>query len=308
MTIEEIANQLEKKHLIRNDGKYRAARKLHCSVEEIKQACELLKQRNKQSKIPKILIFDVETAPMRAYVWGRWKQNIALNQTISEWFMLCWSAKWLYSEEIISDKLTGEEAKEEFDYRIVKNLWELINQADIVIAYNGKRADIPWMNTRFIQNNLTPPSPYLVIDPCEVAKKEFGFSSNKLDALAGYFDIPHKLETDFSLWDRAVKGDEEAIGYMSTYCNMDVKILEEVYIKMRPWIKGHPNIGNLLSSNSCVCSHCGSKNLELISDKFYFTSIGKYNLYRCKDCGGITRGRTNLHTKTVKVPMVPNYH
>ena len=51
---------------------------------------------NKTNKFPKILLFDVETAPMRAYVWGRWKQNISLNETISEWYMLCWSAKWLY--------------------------------------------------------------------------------------------------------------------------------------------------------------------------------------------------------------------
>lgn len=297
MTIKEITLQIKQRNLIRNHGKYRAARILGCSVEEITQANKLVKDEKKNHKFPKILIFDVETAPMRAYVWGRWKQNIALNQTISEWFMLCWSAKWLYSDEVISDCLTPEEAKEEFDYRIVFHLWELVNEADIIIAYNGKRADIPWMNTRFIQNNMTPPSPYLVIDPCEIAKKDFGFSSNKLDALAGYFDIPHKLDTDFTLWERAINGDQKALNYISTYCGKDVEILEEVYIKMRPWIKGHPNIGNMLESIVPMCSNCGSENLEELKGKFYFTSVSKYRLYRCKDCGTISRGRVNINTR-----------
>ena len=90
---------------------------------------------NKTNKFPKILLFDVETAPMRAYVWGRWKQNISLNETISEWYILCWSAKWLYSNTIMYDKLTSEEAINQNDKRIVTNLWKLVDEADIVIAY-----------------------------------------------------------------------------------------------------------------------------------------------------------------------------
>lgn len=256
-----------------------------------------------EPKFPKILIFDVETAPMKAFVWGRWKQNIALNQTISEWFMLCWSAKWLYSDEVISDCLTPEEAKEEFDYRIVSHLWELIDQADIVVAYNGRRADIPWMNTRFIQNGLKPPSPYFIVDPCEVVRRDFGFSSNKLDALAGYFNISHKMDTDFTLWSKAIEGEEESLNYMSIYCSKDVDILEDIYLIIRPWIKGHPNIGNIKETNKSVCSCCGSDNLEEIKGKFYYTSVGKYKLYRCKDCGSISRDRKNINNRPKTVSL-----
>ena len=87
---------------------------------------------NNNKAFPKILLFDVETAPMRAYVWGRWKQNISLNETISEWYMLCWSAKWLYSNTVMHDKLTSVEAINQNDKRIVTNLWKLIDEADIV--------------------------------------------------------------------------------------------------------------------------------------------------------------------------------
>ena len=252
---------------------------------------------NKTNKFPKVLLFDVETAPMRAYVWGRWKQNISLNETISEWYILCWSAKWLYSNTIMYDKLTSEEAINQNDKRIVTNLWKLVDEADIVIAYNGKKADIPWMNTRFIINGLKPPSPYYIIDPCEVARKNFNFSSNKLDALAGYFGIPHKMDTDFTLWDKSVRGDEEALSYMSNYCNKDVLILEEVYLRLRPYIKGHPNIGNFIESTIPTCATCGSSTVEEIKGRYYVTPAGKYKIYRCKECGAISRGRINLNKK-----------
>ena len=237
---------------------------------------------------------------MRAYVWRRWKQNISLDATISEWFMLCWSAKWLYSAETMGERLTGREALSEDDTRIVGKLWELINEADIVVAYNGKRADIPWANSRFIVHGMQPPKPYFLVDPIITAKQKFGFSSNKLDALAGYFGIPHKLDTDFDLWKRCMAGDEEALQYMLDYNKKDSEILEQVYLKMRPWITNHPNVGNYIESDVPACSKCGSESLELIEGQYYYTSVNKYELFRCKDCGAVSRGRKNLNIVTTE--------
>lgn len=262
-------------------------------------------------RLPKILIFDTETAPMRAYVWRRWKENISLEQTISEWFMLAWSAKWLYSGEIMGDHLTGEEAKSENDSRLVKGLWELVNEADIVVAHNGRKADVPWMNSRFIVNNFTPPSPYFLIDTLDVVKKQFGFSSNKLDALAGYFGIPHKMDTTFDLWKRCMDGDEEALQYMSDYNKKDTAILELVYLKLRPWVKAHPNVGNYIESDVPVCSACGSEALEVLPGQYYYTSVCKYELYRCKECGAVVRGRQNLNAmpdQKFNVPIMSPGH
>ena len=75
-----------------------------------------------KKKFPKILILDIETSPLKAYVWKRWKENISLDQTISEWFMLCWSAKWLFSAETMSCSVTPEDALKEDDSRILKPL------------------------------------------------------------------------------------------------------------------------------------------------------------------------------------------
>lgn len=531
------------------------------------------------SKRPKILIFDIETAPMRAYVWGRWKQNIHLEQTISEWFALSWSAKWLNNPNIMSDVLTPAEVLIEDDKRIVKSMWKLFNEADILIAHNGcvqkdtpilmqdltwknagdlvvgdklvgfeeglppntplrkngkwnnplkgkarlmkgatvtanriekresfkvklsngdeiittpdhpwlaktkydnytkwinteklkpgyrivkicskwekndsyeagwlsgfiagegsllrnknggtssiqfcqrptvvqeqvveycntlnipilkytpktkyglgrgdadyfntlggkwktfrilgeldiKRLsnkiswdkesglyghqipghsesekvvvvsiepcgvqeiavlstdtktyiadgyamhncnfDIPKMNARFILHGLNPPTPYRQIDTLTTARKEFGFSSNKLDALAGYFGIEHKSDTNFNLWVRCLQGEQEALNYMEEYNIKDVVILEEVYKRLRPWMKNHPNLGLYTENEDETCPHCGSTNVA-DTGTFSYTNVSKFSNVRCLDCGGIARRRISEYPKDKRKQLV----
>lgn len=293
MEVEQIIEYMRIKPYTLKMGAGLLSKRLNASIADVKQAKHTIKssrgERNITLTVPKILLFDLEVSPMKAYVWERWRQNISLDQTISENFIIAWSAKWLYDSKIMGDVLTPEEIIHEDDFRIVKNLWELINEADIVIAHNAKHADIPWMNSRFIMHNMIPPKPYLVVDTLEVSRKQFGFSSNKLDALAGYFNIPHKLETGFQLWKSCMEGDEQSLKYMLEYNNRDVLILEEVYLKLLPWIKSHPNISMLVQKD--CCSHCGSDEYELLEGQYYYTSVGKYQLYRCKHCGTVFRAR-----------------
>lgn len=244
-------------------------------------------------KLPKILIFDIETSPLRAFIFATrlWNTNVNEEQVLSQWFTLCWSAKWLFDNKIMSDRLTPKEAREEDDSRIVKSMWKLLNEADIVVAHNGDRFDVPNMNTRFIVNNLPPTSPYQTIDTCRIARKQFGFSHNNLNALAKVFGFRVKLETNFELWKRCVDGEEKALRRMEEYNKHDVRLLEEVYMKIRPWIHSHPNLGLYIESTEPVCSNCGSKTVTK-EDKFYYTPAGKYQLYRC-ECGAYIRVRTN---------------
>lgn len=217
--------------------------------------------------------------------------------------MLTWAAKWLGSEEIMSDAVTPQEVLKEDDYRITKSIWKLLNQAEIVIAHNGKNFDIPKLNSRFILNGLPPTNPYRQIDTKEVAAKQFGFSSNKLDALAGYFGIEHKDDTDFKLWVRCLEGDKESLQYMEKYNKKDVAILEKVYLRLRPWIKGHPNVAVYIESENMVCPYCGSQHLQADAD-YVYTQVNKYLAYRCADCGGISRKRTTDYPKDKRKNLI----
>ncbi len=248
--------------------------------------------KSQKRKMPKVLVFDIETAPLLAFVFQKqvWKANISSDHVVSEWYMLCWSAKWLLEDEVMSDRLTGTEAKHEDDKRIVKSLWKLLDEADIVIAHNGDSFDVPNMNTRFIVHGLSPTSPYQTIDTKVVAKKQFGFTHNSLNALAKIFGLGEKMETDFELWKRCVAGDDEALKYMEEYNIGDIELLEDVYIRLRPWIRSHPNIGLYLEEGSESCPNCGNKDITWVRNKYYYTQTNRYPVFKC-GCGAWGRSR-----------------
>ena len=262
------------------------------SIEELRDLV------NKPTDLPKILIFDIETAPMRAYVWKRYKENISLDQTISESFMICWSAKWLYDTEVMGDVLKQGEIISENDERIVKSLYKLISEADIIIAYNGRNFDIPYMNQRFLYYDLPPYMPVNIVDPYETAKTVFRFSSNKMDNLATQLGLQNKIKTDFDLWKDCMEGKRSALQSMLEYNKQDVVVLEEIYCKILPWLKHHPNVSNY-RDNKESCVKCGSLNIEKVRGKFFYTPSGKYELFRCKKCNAIFRGKKNLNKETV---------
>lgn len=296
MNLEETIEYFNKyPYRMRNGAGY-LAKRCHTTENVVKQAKNAVRNNLKPNKLPRILLFDLEMAPMKAYVWDRWDQNISLDQTISETFILCYSAKWLYSEDIYTDKLFPNEIKDCNDYRLVNKLWYLLNEADIVIAYNGIKADIPWLFSRFLVYDMPPVKPFVTIDPYKTVKQKFGFSSNKMDAVAGYLGLSKKLPTTFGLWKRCMECDMNAMLEMQEYNVQDVKVLEEVYLKMRPWIKNHPNIDNFIEND--VCPFCGKKHFMPIQNKYYYTSVNKYPLYRCPDCGGVFRGRKAVKTNT----------
>src|ERR1700678_2406773 len=91
---------------------------------------------------PKVLFVDIETAPMLGYIWGLWDNDVALNQLNKDWHLLSWSAKWMDdpSEEIMyADQRKAKDITD--DSKILRHLWKLLDEADIVITQNGKAFD-----------------------------------------------------------------------------------------------------------------------------------------------------------------------
>ena len=237
----------------------------------------------------KVLLFDIETTPIQCFVWQlNSKSNNYINHgnIIEDWNILSWSAKWLYDSEVMSDIQTPKEAKKRDDKRICGSIWRLLDEADIIIAHNGDRFDIKKLNTRFFMNGLNPPSPYQSIDTLRVAKRSFAFSSNRLDYLGQIMTNKGKLETNFQLWKDCLKGDKSQLDRMLAYNEEDVRLLEEVYVQLRPWVKSHPNMG-LNSSGSC-CPNCGSDEIKP-NGGYYTTMTNMYESYRCDNCGGLSR-------------------
>ena len=244
----------------------------------------------------KVLILDIETAPISAYVWGIWNQNVHLPQIKTDWFCLTWAAKWLFEDKVYSAKLKPDEVANQDDKRIMEGIWKLVNEADIVIAHNAEKFDIPKLNSRFILNGLNPPLPYQVIDTLRHIRRQFGFTSNKLDYVNKLLNLERKKETSFELWDNCMKGDRKALKEMEDYNVQDVRILEETYLQIRPWIKPHPNMGLfILDETEHRCPSCGSSELQE-QGKCYNTSANIYELFRCDNCNSVSRKRLGAAT------------
>lgn len=245
----------------------------------------------------KLLLIDIENAPNLAHCWGLWENNVSLAQLQESAYVMCWSAKWVGEEEIFFDSLFYSSRK-----RMLKRIHKLLDEADAVIHYNGKRHDIPLLNKEFLEIGMTPPSPYKQIDLLETSKRVFKFPSNKLEYVCRALKVGQKIQTiGHELWTRCMANDPEAWVMMEAYNVNDVVILEEVYNKMLPWIKGHAN-HSLYAEDSFVCPNCGSVHLQ--KRGFAYTLASKFQRYVCKECGHWCKDTKILNRNAYKTTSV----
>lgn len=267
------------------------------------------KQKPTQSKPaykgPKVLIFDIETAPILGHVWGLWENNVALNQIVSDWHVLSWSAKWLHDGP---DKVMYQDQRHaknvEDDKEILKTIWNLLDEADVVITQNGISFDKKKINARFIINGFQPPSSYKHIDTKVIASRHFGFTSNKLEYMTDklnvkYKKLKHNKFPGHEMWKECLKGNIEAWKEMEEYNTYDVLALEELYYKLIPW-DNSINFNLYHDDEDHVCK-CGSTTF--IKNGFYYTSAGKYQKHKCKTCGAEHRDKENLFSKEKRASL-----
>lgn len=249
---------------------------------------------------PKILLLDIEISPILGYVWQLFDQNIALNQIKSDWYVLAWAAKWLGSPEdevMYADQRNAENIED--DSEILKPLWKLLDEASVVISQNGKKFDEKKINARFILNGFKPTSSFRTIDTLQLAKARFGFTSNKLEYMTDklctkYKKLDHGDFAGFKLWSECLKGNIKAFESMEEYNRYDVLSLEELYLKLRPWDKKHPNLNVYTENDECSCN-CGS--IDFKKHGFVYSNAGKFQRYICRKCGSETVSKENLLTK-----------
>lgn len=245
----------------------------------------------------KVLLLDIETAPLEVYCWGLFDQNIGLNQIIKDWSVLSWSAKWVGSKEVMYQDVRGQKNLRD-DKKILKQIWDLLDEADVVIGQNSIRFDVPKLYARFIQNGFPPPSSFRQIDTLRIAKKNFKFTSNKLEYTTGILctenqKLKHGKFPGFELWSECLKGNLEAFIEMQKYNMMDVISLEEYYNKLKPWDRSI-NFNAFTDDEQLRCS-CGSTDFKKAG--FVFSNLGKYQRLICKSCGKEHQDRDNLLSK-----------
>lgn len=230
---------------------------------------------------PRILLYDIETSPNVAYTWEHYETNVIAYER--QWELLSFSYKWLGESSI---KCLSRRTRSEKE--LVKALHSLFDEADFLIAHNGDAFDWKKTNAKFIEFRLLPPTTAVNIDTKKLAKKYFKFNTNKLDDLCEKLGIGRKIHTGgFDLWLGCMRGDKSSFLKMEEYNRQDVKILEKLYLKLRPWIERQPGLSIALNHQDCPC--CGGRSL--VKNGLSVRSGLIRQRFLCKSCGGQTSGK-----------------
>jgi DNA polymerase elongation subunit (family B) len=238
-------------------------------------------QKNKS----KILVYDIETSYTVGAVWGLYDQTVAA--VLREPYIISFAWKWLGEKDThvkaISD-FKNHKKDRHCDFELIKELWKLFDEADIIIAHNGNAFDQKWVYGRFAVWGIKPPSPSKYIDTLLVSKAKFRFNSNRLNDLGKYFEIGQKADTGgIQLWIDCVELDKkEAWDKMKEYNKKDVILLEKVYKKILPYITNHPNVA-LINGDLQACPNCGSSNIQ--KRGFAMSRLSRFQRWACVDCG-----------------------
>ena len=247
----------------------------------------------------RILFFDIETAPMLAYIWQAKTEYVNTGMITHDTFLISWSAKWGGEKKVHGEVLTPQEAKDQDDDRIVLALAQMLRDADVVVAHNGDRFDIPMVNNRLLSLGQEPLGPIKTIDTLTLSRKSFRLASNKLDYLARQLGIGAKIETDFGLWKGCYAGDSKALRKMLTYNQQDVVLLEEVYNRISAYVKGLPRLVDANYDGQHVCPFCGGSDLQRRG--LYRTNASTFQRYQCQGCARWSRARTAMKSKRIGI-------
>jgi len=227
----------------------------------------------------KVLCIDVEWKPALAYVWKMWDENISPDQLVDEGGLLCFCAHWYGSKEYMffSDWEHGIGG-------MAQAALDLLNEAEAVVTYNGDKYDIPKLRGTIVLAGLPPPGPITSIDLIKVVKK-FGFVMNRLAYIGPLLEVGGKMKHEgFRLWRLVMDGDTKAQTRMRKYNIQDVKLLVNLYNRVKPFIENHPHLGDQVGS----CGNCGSNHFQYRG--YRRTKFFKTQRLQCQDCGSWSLG------------------
>jgi hypothetical protein len=241
----------------------------------------------------KILNIDIETRPALAYVFDLKTRYISPANIVEPKSMLCFAAKWVDEPRVFFYSTWGDGRA-----KMIGRVWQLLDEADAVLHYNGQSFDVPHINTEIAQERLLPPSPFKQIDLYRTATRHFGLMSYRLDEVAKTFGTARKVSHEgIGLWHKVLQGDVAAQADMETYNRGDVWANEDLYNLLLPWITQHPNVA-LYDGQARACPKCGGVNLQ--KRGYAYTGAGVFQRYRCNGCGSWPREAKRMGTTELR--------
>jgi hypothetical protein len=275
ITKEEIIDFLRNKNGYLKEGGKRLRNHLinkgfTTTINKCKQALKEVRAEQKtlnikvNTKVAKILIYDIETSPNIGWFWrAGYKLNISTENIIKERAVICVSYKWFGEKEVYN--LTWD--KNQDDKFLIEQFVEVLNEADLIVAHNGDNFDIKWLKTRALFHRIPMLPNYKQFDTLKVAKSKLYLNSNRLDYIAKFLGFEGKHKTTIDLWtDIIFKNCKKAMSIMLDYCDEDVRQLEKVYNELQYLDNPRLHQGVIQGKTKQTSPITGSINIEKVKE------------------------------------------
>lgn len=259
---------------------------------------------------PRVLLTDIETFPIEAYVWGLFKQNIGLDFIKDDFKLMSFCGKWLEDPAVYYiDNRNSVNPRN--DAATVAAAHFVLSNTDVVIAHNGQKFDLRKIRARCAILKHPPLHQLGIIDTLLENRKAFGFDSQKLAYVTSVIGAHEKDEhgefPGMKLWVECMAGNLRAWEANRKYNVMDVVSMESLYLELRGWYTGTANLAvyfEKLPAGTHVCPNCASSDVKMKGKRR--TQVGVYQRYQCNNCGGWSRGRTLLLSKAERAHILMN--
>jgi uncharacterized protein YprB with RNaseH-like and TPR domain len=216
---------------------------------------------------PRILFFDIESAGVNA-----------LYADLG--FVIVFGYKWLDEKKAHALLIDEESLKSFNDKKILTQASKLLMEADLIVGHFASVFDRRFINGRLLINGLEPLPATKLRDTCMIARSVAKFSTNRLKHLAEILDLRHKKQESGwpGAWFKVMRGNLNALRGLGEYCKGDVLVLEDLYLKLRPFDNPHPR----MFTDKEKCGACGG---EVTKWGFAYVGQNKYQRVVCKSCG-----------------------
>jgi hypothetical protein len=184
-----------------------------------------------------VLYLDVEVSKSMMFNYGLRVPSKYINpdNLIHEYYIICWSASYVGSDNVWHDCVTTAEARKWTDKNILQKLQRLMKSADIIAGHNVDAYDVKRINTRLFLNELEPVIGKKTIDTLKVARQKFAFESNRLDYINKRLGFRPKDDITDADWREVVTtGNKDTLKKIDTYCQGDVtqgKLMLQKFMK-----------------------------------------------------------------------------
>jgi hypothetical protein len=239
-------------------------------------------------KKPKILFYDIETSPLRAWVWRLGKQvvrHIQLDDDYNKYGIICITYCWNDGKPA---KAIDWGYKEQDSSKVVERFDKIIKQADITIGKNSDRFDVKHINTIRMMNNLSPmPEWVKYTDDLEKQmRKYFYLPSYGLDYFSDLLGFGGKIKMEFQDWiDIVEKTPGQGRQKLKKMVNYGKKDVEDTRALWNYVSKHFDHKFNMATYNQdMVCKHCGSSHIH--KNGIRQSGQSMYQLFFCTEHGG----------------------